>query len=254
MEGFENIPVAYPTESEYSMELPEDGEYMLRVRAVDTGLIESAWSNWCTVTLDTSISDFEEGDVVINEVMWGGSSEHTLDEYIELYNDTNDDIDLSGWFIYGSGPSFHPTELTGVIESHGYYLITHYPTNHEQHNEKAAVLDELGQDQVDSSMHIRTQGEKLTLEDPLGNVVDETPNAGPGGDGWAAGESGPHGPWRSMERNDDDNGWHSSCQNEEYWDDDGGNDYGTPRGENSTDDCDIGEEITNEDSGEINTE
>ena len=34
-------------------------------------------------------------DVVINEVMWMGSSSHTADEWIELRNMTSHDIDFS---------------------------------------------------------------------------------------------------------------------------------------------------------------
>jgi hypothetical protein len=109
-------------------------------------------------------------------------------------------------------------------------------------------LDEVDSDLVDSEMHLRDQGEKLTLLDPLSNIIDETPDAGPGDGSWAAGQAGSNGqdePWRSMERDDDGEGWHSSCVNSgTYWDDEEGEDYGTPRGENSADDCEIEEETT----------
>lgn len=239
LEMFEDILIAQPILSEYSMELPENGDYKFRVKVVDLGENESEWSNWCGVTLDTSITDYEEGDILINEIMWGGTSEHELDSYIELFNNTDQKIDLEGWFIYGSGPSFHPIELTGTIEPQGYYLITHYPTDYKKGNDKAAILDELEQDQDEKLLHIRKQGEKLILKDPLDNTIDETPDTGPGNDGWEAGEASPHGPWRSMERGDDGEGWHSSCQNEKYWDDDEGANYGTPRHENSDGDCEI---------------
>ena len=41
------------------------------------------------------------GDIVINEVSWGGTSS-TSDEWIEFYNTTASDIDISGWSIYGA--------------------------------------------------------------------------------------------------------------------------------------------------------
>ena len=53
----------------------------------------------------------ENGDVVINEIMWSGSSGDDDDEWIELRNMTDHDIDLSNWNInnagQGSGPGAH---------------------------------------------------------------------------------------------------------------------------------------------------
>ena len=39
------------------------------------------------------------GDVVINEVAWGGTHASAADEWIELYNNTTDTIPLNGWMI-----------------------------------------------------------------------------------------------------------------------------------------------------------
>jgi hypothetical protein len=38
-------------------------------------------------------------DVVINEVAWMGTTVSTMDKWIELYNNTSDAIDLSGWTL-----------------------------------------------------------------------------------------------------------------------------------------------------------
>jgi len=43
------------------------------------------------------------GDVVINEIMWMGSVGNSNDEWIELRNMTDADINLSGWKIDGAG-------------------------------------------------------------------------------------------------------------------------------------------------------
>lgn len=41
------------------------------------------------------------GDVVINEIAWAGTASSSADEWIELYNNTENPIDISGWSIYG---------------------------------------------------------------------------------------------------------------------------------------------------------
>ncbi len=41
-------------------------------------------------------------EVVINEIAWMGTKASIKDEWIELYNTTNEDIDISGWSIYGA--------------------------------------------------------------------------------------------------------------------------------------------------------
>ena len=40
-----------------------------------------------------------KGDVVINELMWAGSSLSTADEFIELKNVSDNDINIEGWIL-----------------------------------------------------------------------------------------------------------------------------------------------------------
>ena len=71
--------------------------------------------------------------VVINEVAWmgtlGDGFTHSDDEWIELYNPTSNDINLSGWTIKaypttGTVPrSDFYIELTGVIKANSFYLL-----------------------------------------------------------------------------------------------------------------------------------
>ncbi|MBN1162437.1 lamin tail domain-containing protein [Patescibacteria group bacterium] len=204
---------------------------------------------WDYVELRVISCGFGEGDVLINEIMWPGSSDHGLDEWVELYNNTGEDIDLAGWKLGGGSASFHEIELDGIIPAGGYYLVSHYSPDHNQGSEKSAVNDNINADLVDNLLHLRDQGEKLTLRDSLDNKIDETPEAGPGGSGWAAGEAGSNGAsseskWRSMQRNDipgdgaNPSNWHTctaeSSNDTTYWDVEG-DDYGTPKGENLPD-------------------
>lgn len=62
------------------------------------------------------------GSVVINEIAWAGTPDNTNDEWIELYNTTNQPISLDGWTINDdNGASIYT--LSGSINAHGYYLI-----------------------------------------------------------------------------------------------------------------------------------
>ena len=74
------------------------------------------------------------GSVVISEVYGGGgNSGATLkNDFIELYNPTDQDISVEGWSVqYASSTkgfstslsSSNSTNLTGVVKAHGYYLI-----------------------------------------------------------------------------------------------------------------------------------
>jgi hypothetical protein len=69
---------------------------------------------------------------VISEIQIGGSN-GANDEFIELYNPTNSNVDMSGWSIQIQSISgvFSKKNITGsvIIPSHGYYLIAHSSYN-----------------------------------------------------------------------------------------------------------------------------
>ncbi len=66
--------------------------------------------------------------VVISEIQVSGGV--AGDEFVELYNPTNTVIDLTGWRLTkksesGATESILVSSLSGTIQSHGYFLITH---------------------------------------------------------------------------------------------------------------------------------
>jgi hypothetical protein len=63
----------------------------------------------------------QELDVVINEIAWMGTKANSSDEWIELYNNTNQEINLDGWFLYEDSIKIEP--LIGTIQPYSYYLI-----------------------------------------------------------------------------------------------------------------------------------
>jgi len=64
--------------------------------------------------------------VVINEIAWAGTDASVTDEWIELYNLSNEEIDLTDWLLYsqdGSPKIFFSGASNKTISAKGYYLI-----------------------------------------------------------------------------------------------------------------------------------
>lgn len=123
-------------------------------------------------------------EVVINEVAWGGTAASSTDEWIELYNPSGSNVDLTGWTLVSSDGT--PTiSLSGSIPAGSFYLLER--TNDESVSDIAADKTYTGE--------LVNSGESLTLKDEINSVVD-TAN----GDGgfWPAGSASPG--YYSMER------------------------------------------------------
>ena len=124
------------------------------------------------------------GVVVINEVGWAGSADSANDEWIELYNSTNAQVDLSGWVINDDqGQSVYA--LTGVISAHGYYLI-----------EDAEISVQPNAANLIVNLSLANSGDSLVLFDASGGLIDKVNSSG---GAWFAGNSTTH---ASMERID----------------------------------------------------
>lgn len=105
------------------------------------------------------------GDVVINEVAWAGSTDSANDEWIELYNSSNQAVDLNGWIIEDDGaPNYN---LAGNIAPHGYFLI--------EKNENA--VSTINADQI-VSISLANSGDSLILKDSAGVVIDSVNGSG----------------------------------------------------------------------------
>ncbi|PIR71982.1 MAG: hypothetical protein COU42_02865 [Candidatus Nealsonbacteria bacterium CG10_big_fil_rev_8_21_14_0_10_36_24] len=71
-------------------------------------------------------------EVIINEIAWMGTGANSVDEWIELYNNTDQDINLFGWRLKSSdgGPNIIFGEIpetsiitTTTISTNGFYLL-----------------------------------------------------------------------------------------------------------------------------------
>jgi len=140
--------------------------------------------------------------VVINEIAWAGTAAGANDEWIELFNNTDRDIDLSGWVLRWEGKTIHFGPVaeevennaqevrTAVISARGYYLLER--TDDTTVNDIEADLIYSGS--------LRNTGEALMLLDDQGNEVDSA-NAMVE-EGWIAGMAGGDEgvPYATMER------------------------------------------------------
>ena len=158
-------------------------------------------------------------DIVINEISWSGTKFSSSDEWIELKNNTAQEIDLAGFGIYEKGGSELIVSLSGKIAANDYYLI--------ERTDDSAVSD-IAADLVApfGGNGLGNSGEHLILKDSSGNIIDELNFSA----GWPAGIAAPD--YNSMEK--DLAGWHSNEGKTRNGIDAGGNFInGTPRLQNS---------------------
>ena len=164
--------------------------------------------------------------VVINEVAWAGTAANSNDEWIELYNNTDGDLDLTGWRLVSDDGS-PDIALEGTIPAHGFFLL-------ERGDDE--TISDIPADQVYQGA-LKNSGERLRLLDPGGSIID---TANHDGGAWPAGtDAHSMPPNASMERidpalEDTDENWASNDGVEINGHDADGNPLnGTPKALNS---------------------
>jgi hypothetical protein len=124
--------------------------------------------------------------VIINEIAWGGTASDAADQWIELFNITDQPINLTGWSLIALDGELAVT-LTGAINAEDYFLLERTDDNTVS-DIPANVIYTGAMDE---------SGEVLQLLDVAGNLVD---TANLAGGPWPAGSLGPG--YYSMERVD----------------------------------------------------
>lgn len=106
--------------------------------------------------------------VIINEIMWSGTSLSANDEFLELYNTTNYDIDLSEWKIKGAAASGGSLILpaSSTIPALGFFVVANYLPD----NDKSALAQEA--DFTASSISLANSDAEYQLLDPENTVID----------------------------------------------------------------------------------
>lgn len=140
-----------------------------------------------TPSVTPSDTRSKTGRVVINEIAWSGTVASAFDEWIELYNNENYDVSMSGWRLMTESESPKIAFQAGsYIPANGYYLIERTDDNAVS-NVKADYTVGFGNGLSDS-------GEVLILRD---SDLKEVDRVGTWGDKWFAGDSSSR---TSMER------------------------------------------------------
>ncbi|WP_019415544.1 phospholipase D-like domain-containing protein [Paenisporosarcina sp. TG20] len=115
-----------------------------------------------TVSPATSVQAAINGEVVINEIAWMGTSVSYNDEWIELYNNTNTSISLEGWILKATDGSPN-ISLSGNISAKGYFILERTDDS---------TVSEVSANQIYTGA-MGNSGETFELIDSSGVVIDE---------------------------------------------------------------------------------
>jgi len=146
-------------------------------------------------------------DIVINEIAWMGTEVSYNDEWIELYNNTNQTINLDGWRLEAEDGS-PKINLAGEIPVNGFFILERTDDN---------TLPEVLAEQIYTGA-LENSGENLKLYDSLGNLIDSVDC----GSGWFAGNNETKQTMERVRPRSDPENWQTSQ-----------NPGGTPKARNS---------------------
>ena len=121
-----------------------------------------------------SYSAYNFLDVVINEIAWMGTTAEAVDEWLELYNNTNQTINLNG-FVLESQDGGLKINLGGSLPAQSFWLL-------ERTDDQ--TISDLQADQIYQGS-LGNSGEDLELRDGNGNLIDMVSCSS----GWLAGSA-----------------------------------------------------------------
>ena len=137
--------------------------------------------------------DLIVASVIINEITWMGTDVSPNDEWIELYNNSAQEVNLDGWVLKADDGT-PEINLAGTFPAQDFYLLER--TDDETVPGIPADLIYKGA--------LGNSGENLKLYDEFGNLIDQANF----GDGWPAGDNKTK---QTMERKKDD-AWQTSAE------------------------------------------
>ena len=162
-----------------------------------TNQLEATSSSSTTISIAPTESTTS---VIINEIAWMGTVANSADEWIELYNTTDSDIDLNGWTLSWRDTlikiSTSTTTATTTIKANSFYLIERSDDN---------TIQDVFADWVGPFTNtLSNDGEKIELKNNYTQIIDTADYSA----GWIAGIASPQ--YISMERKDLNNNWASN--------------------------------------------
>lgn len=129
-----------------------------KIKAKDKAGNESQWSE----TSMQIVSSEAVISVVINEIAWMGTTESSFKEWVELYNNADSEINLTGW-VLKSLDGTPNINLIGIIPAKGFYLLERTGDD---------TLPEVSADQVYTGA-LGNQGEELELYNSNSEMIDK---------------------------------------------------------------------------------
>ena len=109
--------------------------------------------------------------IFFSEIAWRGSSVSTADEWLELYNDSNEIIDISKWTIFDKARDREMLKIDdGLIAPKGCFLNSNKAKDH-RFSGGESVLN-IDPDVVDSGVSLSNDHFQILLLDSGGQIVD----------------------------------------------------------------------------------
>ena len=176
----------------------------------------------------------EPGEVVINELMWTGSSRSNDDQWIELRNISSSSLNLKGCKLeYNSNSgnenkiAYLPDDTDIILNPDNYYLISRYTKGYSNIN----ITPDFGGTSKVNNFDYNQFQIKLYCPDVTDNIV-EIDSVGDGSSSPAFGDN--ESPKKSMERCDNGT-WQTATigGTDNNWDS-GAEEFGTPGAANSS--------------------
>lgn len=135
------------------------------------------WSPTAVTTAKTTAftpaTTVTAGDIVINELMWMGSSVSPADEWLELRNMTDRNINLTGFKLTkldgGSDVDMTINFSGKIVPAHGYFLIAN---GNSYAGGDSRLKDGIVPDIWDSSLDLSNTSLKIKLFDTNDNLID----------------------------------------------------------------------------------
>jgi len=136
----------------------------------------------------TNVNAATPGSVIINEIAWMGTQADANDEWIELYNTTDQPVDLTNWKLIAADSTPNIT-LSGIVPAYGFFLL--------ERTDDSSVND-ISADKIYSGA-LSNSSEILFLKDLTGSIID---SANGNGGSWPAGANPSPAGRATMERID----------------------------------------------------
>jgi signal peptidase I len=147
--------------------------YYFAIKSSDEAPNTSDISNVLSVTTDATAATVSAGDIVINELMWSGTSASGSDQFIELRNMTNRTIDLTGFSLKkksGGSDVDMGIDFTGKsISPNGYFLIT---DGNSYGGGDSQIKDTITPDITDADLDLSTTELQIKLYDASIVLID----------------------------------------------------------------------------------